>query len=135
MKFLLPITFVTCLLLSACATTAPIPLAAELQHHWQLTGMDGAPVKTTLDSEITFGSDLKVSGRAGCNQFFGHAELHQTTLTAQPLGVTMMACAPAAQKIESAVLDTLNHGATASVRGNQLRLVGRDHDLVYSRMP
>lgn len=117
------------LLLGACASHQA---TRQLQHQWALVSVDGAAVGTDIKSELAFGDGLRVSGRAGCNRFFGAASLTDGVLVADKLGVTMMACQPAVQQVETAVLATLKR-ATVKVQGAQLQLVG-EHTLDYRQV-
>lgn len=120
---------VSALLLSACASQ---PMSGQLQHQWALVSVDGVAVATNIKSELTIDDALKVSGRAGCNRFFGAASVTGDQLVADKLGVTMMACAPAVQKVEVAVLETLKK-ASFNVQGQTLELKGAKHTLVYQQ--
>ena len=117
------------LLLGACASN---PVGSQLQHQWTLVSVDGVAVAAGIKSELNFGEELKVSGRAGCNRFFGAASVTGDQLVADKLGVTMMACAPATQQVEIAVLNTLKQ-ASIKVQGTQLQLVG-EHTLNYRQV-
>lgn len=122
------------LLLGACACLSGNHQdSSQLQHQWALVAVDGVAVNAEIKSELTFGEALKVSGRAGCNRFFGPASVSDGVLTADKLGVTMMACSPAVQQVETAVLATLKQ-ASVKVSGQQLELKGAAHTLTYRQV-
>ncbi|OYD23281.1 META domain-containing protein [Oceanimonas baumannii] len=121
----------TALLLTACSSGLKVVESDLQHHHWNLTAIDGVAVNAELKSELEIGEHFSINGRAGCNRFFGSATLTQGVLKAETLGTTRMACAPEAQQVESAVLDTLNNGAVIKQDGQLLELKGDTHTLTY----
>ncbi|MCC4265225.1 META domain-containing protein [Oceanimonas baumannii] len=121
----------TALLLTACSGGLKVVESDLQHHHWNLTAIDGVAVNADIKSDLEIGEHFSINGRAGCNRFFGSATLTQGLLKAEPLATTRMACAPAEQKVESAVLDTLNNGAVVSQNGQLLELKGDTHTLTY----
>lgn len=117
------------LLLAGCASHAPAP---DLVHQWKLFAVDGVSVAAGVDSELTFDGLTKINGRAGCNRFFGPVAVTGSMLVADRLGVTMMACPPALDEIERAVLSTLKQ-AEIMLHGEHLQLTGAEHKLLYVR--
>lgn len=130
-----PALLATALLLGACSTTGTIQKTDLMHHHWNLSAIDGAAVDAAIKSDLEIGENLSIHGLAGCNRFFGTATLKQNVLKAEPLASTQMACPPAQQQVENAVLGTLVKGAVVHiVAGNQeqqLKLVGPKHTLTY----
>jgi heat shock protein HslJ len=65
-----------------------------------------------------------VTGRAGCNLYFGGARAEAGgTLAVGPLATTMMACSPqTVMEQETAYLAALQAAARYSVTGDELRL-------------
>ncbi|MDP5293596.1 META domain-containing protein [Oceanimonas sp. CHS3-5] len=121
----------TALLLTACSGGLKVVESDLQHHHWNLTAIDGVAVNADIKSELEIGEHFSINGRAGCNNFFGSATLEQGVLKAEPLGVTQMACAPEAQTVETAVLNTLTKGAVVSHDNQQLELKGEQHTLTY----
>lgn len=122
----------TLLALSACSTTSSIPSLADSQ--WTLIGVDGQALVDNTHSSLGFNDDLRLSGNAGCNNFFGGAEIKGDQLTADHLGVTKMACLSAdAQQLEATVLATFNQPLTLSQQGDELTLSNSEHTLTYQR--
>lgn len=119
-------------ILSACAITGSKVTQEDLQHHhWNLVSINKQVVNSELKSDLAIGEQLKISGKAGCNRFFGEAKLDNNQLITPNLGGTMMACLDEAQEVEQAVLSTLGQGAKVSIQDQQLILKGKEHTLVY----
>ena len=68
-------------LVSACASNGDVEsiTAQDLQHHnWQLVQIDGKDVVNNDKQKaprLEIGEKMMASGNAGCNNFFGQAEL------------------------------------------------------------
>ncbi|PSJ42436.1 heat-shock protein HslJ [Zobellella endophytica] len=122
----------TALLLTACAGGLDTA-HSDLQHQrWTLATVNGEPVAVDIGSELAIGEHMAISGLAGCNRFFGSARVEQGRLRADPLASTKMACLSGRiQRIETAVLTTLNQGAAISLDDQQLTLTGSDYTLGY----
>lgn len=117
--------------LSACSTLGPVTKANLQHHHWNLVSIDGEAVNPVLNSDLELGENFTINGQAGCNRYFGEAELTNGVLKAEKLGTTMMACTERVQKVESAVIKTLIQGAKVTNKGKTMTLVGEEHTLVY----
>ncbi len=118
------------LALSACTTGQ---LAGQVNHQWSLTTLDGQAVTEGVNSTLEFRDNgTQISGRAGCNRFFGVSNLKDGHIGADKLGVTLMACSPAAQTVENAVLDTLKD-AKVTLANGKLTIKGGNHTLVYQQ--
>ncbi|WP_298719859.1 META domain-containing protein [uncultured Oceanisphaera sp.] len=121
----------TALLLSACSGGLKVVESDLQHHHWNLTAINGVAVDPEIKSDLEIAEHFTINGMAGCNRFFGSATLEQNRLKADPLASTKMACDPVAQKVETAVLQTLGEGATVNNQGQQLELVGEQYTLTY----
>ncbi len=121
----------TALLLTACSGGLKVVESDLQHHHWNLAAINGVAVNPELNSDLEIGEHFTINGMAGCNRFFGSATLEQNRLQADPLASTKMACDPEAQKVETAVLQTLSEGATVNNEGRQLELVGEQYTLTY----
>ncbi|SMB94537.1 META domain-containing protein [Deinococcus hopiensis] len=90
---------------------------------------DGHSVPLASPAELTFGEGgsgqpLRLSGQAGCNRLSGSATLAEGLLTAGPLGVTRMLCAPEQMTQEAALLRALSAPLEVVLKGETLRLGG-----------
>lgn len=105
-------------LLAACGIAspgAPGSGTALLDSAWELTAMDGQPVAAGPAPTLAIDADGRVSGDAGCNRYFGSAEVDGGTVTFSGLGATRRACADAARMAQEArFLEAL--GTTAAYR-------------------
>lgn len=121
------------LMFTACASIGTNAVSeADLQHHhWYLVSINGEAVNPDLRSDLEIGEHFTINGQAGCNRFFGDANLNDGVLTAANLGTTMMACKESTQKVETAVLQTLAQGAKVINKRKQLTLKGETYILVY----
>jgi heat shock protein HslJ len=81
----------------------------------------------------TFGSDGQVTGRAGCNDYFGPYTIDGEAISVGPLASTRMACEDAVMAVENAYLGALGSAATWAATSAALTLVTADGgELVYS---
>ena len=96
----------------------------------------GQPTESLPDTRVTATfADGEVNGSAGCNNYFGPYQVDGSSLTAGPLGSTMMACFLEEVVLqETAYLANLGNVAGYEIVENQLHL--RDADgqtiLIYS---
>lgn len=93
-------------------------------HEWQLKSFtaDGAVVANPEELPILeFSSKSKMSGTAGCNNFFGtYATSNKGTITLVPGGVTMMACPD--MEFEDRYMKALTEVKTYDVSKEELTL-------------
>lgn len=122
------------LLLTACSSGPTTEVVnSDLQHHhWTLSTIDGVAIASDIKSDLEIAEHFTINGLAGCNRFFGSARVEKNRLIADPLATTMMACSPAEQVVEQAVLETLGKGATINNQGTELTLTGDQHTLTYT---
>ena len=89
-----------CVALSACQTAAPagaarspadVPLSGT---SWIAEDIDGGGVLEAVQSTLTFESDERIVGLAGCNSYFAPIQLSGTTLRSGAIGSTRRACPP-----------------------------------------
>jgi heat shock protein HslJ len=114
------------------ATESAVGADQLVDRSWALESVDGDPL---LDAEprsvLAFGDELKITGLAGCNRFFGQATLEGARLVAGPLGTTRMACQPPRDELEQKILVVLGNGCEIGLAGDRLTLRGSEHTLVY----
>ena len=84
-------------LLSACGIAAPDAdrRAALLDSAWELTAIDGRPLAAGPAPTLAIDAEGRVSGDAGCNRYFGSAEINDGAVAFSGLGATKRACAEA----------------------------------------
>ncbi|MGR5142017.1 META domain-containing protein [Photobacterium sp. DNB23_23_1] len=130
-------------ILAACASnTESEPTIAMLtntdlaSYNWVLNKVDGNDLKIVEPFQapnLQLSADLAANGHAGCNRYFGQAELNEGKLRIEKMGMTMMACPEPAMELERVMSATLMDWSSATVAGNQLTLAGTEHTLTFTR--
>jgi heat shock protein HslJ len=78
--------------------------------------------RVTVKQTVTFTSDGKVFGNAGCNDFSGTYKVRSWFITISPLATTLRACDAAVMDAEAAFLGKLQTATRAERACTQLRL-------------
>ncbi|MFC1977557.1 DUF4382 domain-containing protein [Chloroflexota bacterium] len=98
----------------------------------------GDPDNLTMaleDTEITavFNStEGRISGSAGCNNYFTGYEINQNELTlTSPVGSSRMACPEAVMNQEAEYLEILQYTESFDIEGDQLRIVSGGKVLLF----
>ncbi|WP_415720763.1 META domain-containing protein [Photobacterium ganghwense] len=130
-------------ILAACSTTVKQPVETTMisandlaTHQWVLTKVDNKALELQQPFKaptLQLNEELGASGHAGCNRYFGQAELKDGKMRIEKMGMTMMACQDPAMKLEHTVSSTLMEWSTASINGNELSLTGAEHNLTFTR--
>ena len=90
---------------------------------WRLVELNGQPVIGTEPLTLNFGTDGRVSGYGGCNQFSGEYRQNGASLRIGPLLSTRRACLePALNTQETAYFQALESTTRYSIEGGQLVL-------------
>ena len=94
---------------------------------WIVTGYNNgqqAVVSVATGTELTanFGTDGKLSGSAGCNNYTASYQTDGNKISIGPAATTMKACEPAVLDQEQQYLAALATAATYRIDGNQLEL-------------
>jgi heat shock protein HslJ len=94
---------------------------------WIVTGYNNgkqAVVSVALNTELTanFGTDGKLSGSAGCNNYTASYTTDGNKISISPAATTMMACEQAVMDQETQYLAALATAATYRIDGNKLEL-------------
>ena len=118
------------------AVLEPMPLAGTT---WRLTGYNngkGGFASVLSGSEVLalFGDDGRVTGSAGCNNYFASYEVAGETLLVGPAGSTRMMCAEpeGVMDQEAAYLATLGSAATYQIKGDSLQVWDADGSRMLS---
>ncbi|ANP64432.1 META domain-containing protein [Vibrio sp. Vb2880] len=126
-------------LMTACASNGDNVkeiTAQDLQHHnWELVQVDGKNI--VLDehqkaARLEIGENLTANGNAGCNNFFGQAELKNNQLRIEKMGMTMKMCMEDQMKIENAMTQTLSNWSDITLTKDGLVLKSADHELTFT---
>jgi heat shock protein HslJ len=122
----------------ASVTTTPSepPSVVDPNGEWQLIegSVDGQTLTLPPDVPVTLvveGSGL--SGRSGCNQYFGEFTLVDGRVTLGGLGGTEMACEEPIMALEAAYLGGLAKIDSARMDGETLVLTGPAVELRFER--
>jgi len=122
----------------ASVTTTPSepPSVVDPNGEWQLIegSVDGQTLTLPPDVPVTLvveGSG--VSGRSGCNQYFGEFTLVDGRVTLGGLGGTEMACEEPIMALEAAYLGGLAKVDSARMDGETLVLTGPAVELRFER--
>lgn len=136
----------TFLLLGACSQPLPQESVADgsiVGTEWRVvayaSGDQGtASVIGNTQMSARFGDDGRVTGNAGCNQFFADYALSDAALTVGPAGATSMFCAEpeGLMEQEAAYLGALRSATTLRRNGDALELRSTDGALavVFTRL-
>ena len=112
------------LILSACAANGPTDTLAGT--FWKLVSYGKAenqtPAAPGIEKSLDFGSDGKVKGNVGCNQFSGNYELKNGKIDFGKLVSTLMACPEPQMTQERMVFQVMAGTASAEIRGNSLTI-------------
>jgi heat shock protein HslJ len=110
----------------ALAAAAQAPAAPALEGPvWRLTevrGLDPGLLPTGPQSVTAQFQHGRVSGFSGCNRFFGSYSLQRGRLLIGQTGGSMMACEPAAMKVEGAVTRAIAGSFRPLLAGDRLTL-------------
>ncbi|ELC9519565.1 META domain-containing protein [Vibrio alginolyticus] len=126
-------------LMTACASNGDDVkeiTAQDLQHHnWELVQVDGKNI--VLDehqkaARLEIGENLTANGNAGCNNFFGQAELKNNQLRIEKMGMTMKMCMEDQMKIENAMTQTLSNWSDITLTKDGLVLKSAAHELTFT---
>ncbi len=98
------------------------PEAALVASRWRAVEITGEPVEDAVESTLEIDEAGGVAGSAGCNRYFGAAEIDGHRIRMGGLGSTRMACAEPVMRQEQRFLDALERAAAWHVEAGILRL-------------
>lgn len=78
-----------------------------LKHKWKLIQMNGITQEDSPVNMVFDGTQKRVSGKSGCNGFFGGYEQSDGKLSFKQMAGTMMACSDELNKLEHQFLTTI----------------------------
>lgn len=100
-----------------------------LEGNWHVVRMGGVALPPQSGASFDFARDGKLSGKAGCNRFFGGYKLTAEGLAFDALGTTKMACPQPAMQTEATFLKLAGEVTRVTTgEGHQLRLMSGDHE-------
>ncbi|WCP68231.1 META domain-containing protein [Vibrio tubiashii] len=126
------------LVVTACASNGDDVkqiTAQDLQHHnWELVSIDGEAV--IADSRqnpprLEIGEKMTANGNAGCNNFFGQAELKDNQFRIEKMGMTMKMCVGDVMDVEQAFGQTLSDWSDMTLTQDTMVLKNDVHTLTF----
>ncbi|MDA0147820.1 META domain-containing protein [Vibrio sp. LaRot3] len=126
-------------LLTACASQGDEVqqiTASDLQHHhWELVSIDGDELALGDEAKaptLEVGEKMTANGNAGCNNYFGLAELKDMNqFRIDKMGMTMKLCMGPANEIEHKFATTLSSWSEMTLTKENLVLAGEKHTLTF----
>ena len=139
MKKLLAVVTIP-LLISACSNSgqdmASTITIEDLQHHnWILTKIDNDTVVTPArmsPPNLEIGEKMTTNGNAGCNIFFGQAELKNNQFRIEKMGMTMKMCIGDVMQTEMTFSQSLSDWSDITLTKDMLILKNKAHKLTFS---
>ncbi len=128
-------------LMTACATNGDSVnvkeiTAQDLQHHnWELVQIDGQVIQLSERQKaprLEIGENLTANGNAGCNSFFGQAELKDNQLRIEKMAMSMRMCMGDIMAIEKAMSATLSDWSSITLTKDALVLKNAQHELTFT---
>ncbi|WP_372378283.1 META domain-containing protein [Vibrio natriegens] len=126
-------------LMTACASNGDNVkkiTAQDLQHHnWELVQIDGKNIELNERQKaprLKIGENLTANGNAGCNNFFGQAELKDNQLRIEKMGMTMKMCIGDIMNVEQAMSSTLSDWSDITLTKDGLVLKNSEHELTFT---
>lgn len=109
---------------------------ANMQHHnWVLASVDGQPLvlpEGFAAPNLEIGEAFTANGHAGCNRYFGQAELKGNEFRIENMATTMMACPEPAMEVEGLMTEVLGNWSDVTLTKQQLTLDNGNHVLTFT---
>lgn len=102
----------------------------QLSGNYTVTNVEGTSMSATKPT-ITFAAlSGRVSGSAGCNNYFGDYTINNNTLTFGELAATKKMCGEAVMEVEDSYLKALNKVGGYRIQDNVLTLYAKSDQSV-----
>ncbi|TMX47421.1 META domain-containing protein [Vibrio sp. Hep-1b-8] len=109
--------------------------AQDLQHHnWELVSIDGKDIVLEGRHQaprLEVGEKMTANGNAGCNNFFGQAELKDNQFRIEKMGMTMKMCVGDVMDVEQAFSQTLSDWSDMTLTNDSMVLKNDVHTLTF----
>ncbi|XMO87691.1 META domain-containing protein [Algibacter sp. AS12] len=119
------ILLLSCLALNSCKNGTNDPNSSASETPSGIYTITVLPEHNNISKELTISFDdatKKVSGHSGCNQFFGTYKIEGNALNFSQMGSTRKMCEPAANALETAMLQSLDRINAYTIKDNMLHL-------------
>ncbi|SKA50769.1 META domain-containing protein [Photobacterium toruni] len=127
------------MMLAACSTTGltsktPQSItASELANgSWSLVKIDNQVLSQPVPT-LELATDLAANGHAGCNRYFGQAEVKEGQFRIEKMGMTMMLCPDSEMKVEQTFTQSMSDWNKVSVSGDTMTMTNAKHTLTFAR--
>ncbi len=127
---LVPLMFLTALVLSACSGDSLAGTSWTLVSYGDPSNLTAAV--SGVDTSLVFGSDVQVSGNMGCNGFGGDYQIKNGQIVFGNIISTMMACEEPRMSQETATFGLMSGAVDYSTNGNTLTLTSADGSRVMN---
>ncbi|MCP4954866.1 META domain-containing protein [Photobacterium aquimaris] len=132
------------MMLAACSTTGintpttPHQVTgSELANgSWSLVKIDNQDIAQPAPFQsptLELATDLAANGHAGCNRYFGQAEVKDGQFRIEKMGMTMMLCPDNEMKIEQTFAQSLADWNKVSISGDTMTMTNAKHTLTFTR--
>lgn len=112
-------------MLSARQAADSIPTPDDLAASaWRPSHIGDMRIDSDSGIYVQFETDGRVTGHAGCNNFFSRYRLDGNKIDIEPIGVTRMSCPPEVMAVESSLVQALQLSTT--VAGVEKRMTMRN---------
>lgn len=103
---------------------------------WRVLALEGKPLPDGVIATIAFEAPDRVSGKTGCNRYFGAFRLDAESLAIGPLGATRMTCPKDEMAAEKHFLDLAARvtRATPGESGRMKLMAGDDEAMLLDRV-
>ncbi|MGC9494304.1 META domain-containing protein [Vibrio genomosp. F10] len=125
-------------LLAACTNVSEegqVITPKDLQHHyWELVQIDGQNIVKDNDNRpvrLEVGENMTANGHAGCNNFFGQAELNENQFRIEKMGMTMKMCDDVSMNTEMVMSQVLTDWSNMTLTKDSLVLENDAHTLTF----
>ncbi|WGV99269.1 META domain-containing protein [Vibrio sp. YMD68] len=126
-------------LLAACTNVSEegqVITPKDLQHHnWELVQIDGQDIVKDNDHRpvrLEVGENMTANGHAGCNNFFGQAELNENQFRIEKMGMTMKMCDDVSMNTEMVMSQVLTDWSNMTLTKDSLVLENDAHTLTFT---
>ncbi len=127
------------MMLAACSTTG---ITTQTPHQvtgselangsWSLVKIDNQDLSQPAPT-LELATDLAANGHAGCNRYFGQAEVKDGQFRIEKMGMTMMLCPDNEMKIEQTFSQSLSEWNKVSISGDTMTMTNTNHTLTFAR--
>ncbi len=127
------------MMLAACSTTGlttktsqPVTGTELANGSWSLVQIDNQALTQPVPT-LELATDLAANGHAGCNRYFGQAEVKDGQFRIEKMGMTMMLCPDSEMKVEQTFTQSLSDWNKVNISGDTMTMTNAKHTLTFAR--